>query len=66
MDFNKEQREGMAKVSDNVATACMAASTIGGFVEQKIGWKEIVVLVSLAVVLLFTSIALRKGDENGN
>lgn len=37
MKVNKEQREGVAKVSDNLATACMVAAIVGGFIDDKIG-----------------------------
>lgn len=38
MKFNKNQREGIAKVTDNLATACMVAAIVGGLVDAKIGW----------------------------
>lgn len=37
MKSNTGQREGLAKVADNIATACMVG-LIGGIVENKIGW----------------------------
>lgn len=36
MEFNKGQREGIAKIADNLATACMVAAIVGGLVDQKI------------------------------
>lgn len=67
MQFNKDQREGVAKVADNLATACMVAAIVGGFVDNKIGWATVSVLAGLCVVLICIGIILRKkGDENGN
>jgi uncharacterized membrane-anchored protein len=64
--FNKDQREGLAKVADNVATASMVAALIGGFVDRKTGLAAVLTLVVLAFTLLFVSYILRKGDENGD
>ena len=67
MPLNKNQREGVAKVSDNLATACMVAAIVGGFVDNKIGWPTVTVLTVLCVVLVCIGIVLRKeGDEDGN
>lgn len=68
MNLNKDQREGIAKVSDNLATACMVAAIIGGVVDHKIGWATVLFLFGMFVVLLFAGMFLRKqkGDENGN
>jgi len=63
--FNKDQREGLAKVADNVATASMVAALIGGFIDRKTELTAILVLVVSAFTLLFVSYILRKGDENG-
>jgi hypothetical protein len=63
--FNKEQREGLAKVSDNVATASVIAALLGGFVEEKITIIGVLILIVLSVVFLMVSYILRKGEENG-
>ncbi len=63
--FNKNQREGLAKVSDNVATASVIAALLGGFVEEKITIIGVLILIVLAVVFLMVSYILRKGEENG-
>ena len=34
--FNKEQWEGLARVSDNIAMASVIAVLLGGFVDQKV------------------------------
>ena len=38
MNLNRDQREGIAKVSGNLATASMVAAIVGGAVDHKIGW----------------------------
>jgi hypothetical protein len=63
--FNKDQREGLAKVSDNVATASVIAALLGGFVEEKITIIGVLILIVLSVVFLMVSYILRKGEENG-
>lgn len=63
--FNKDQREGLAKVSDNVATASVLAALLGGFVEEKITIIGVLILIVLSVVFLMVSYILRKGEENG-
>ena len=66
MNFNKEQREGLAKVSDNLATASIVSAMVGGFIDHKVGWQVVTTLVILCFVLLFVAYLLRKGDEDGN
>lgn len=67
MRLNENQREGVAKVADNLATANMVAAVVGGLVDRKIGWPTVSVLAILCVVLICIGIVLRrKGDENGS
>ncbi len=67
MRFNKEQREGIAKISDNLATACVVASIVGGLVDQKIGWGVSLFLFGIFFVLVWVGIQFRKnGGSNGN
>lgn len=67
MKFNKDQREGVAKITDNLATACMVTAIVGGLVDAKIGWATAIFLACMFIVLLSFGINLRKGgDENGN
>lgn len=66
MRFNKDQREGIAKVSDNLATACIVAAILGGFVDHKIGWDTVLPLVTTAGVLVFVGIVMRKDGSHGN
>lgn len=68
VNLNKDQREGVAKVADNLATACMVAAIVGGFVDNKIGWPAILTLFVMFVVLVLVGVSLRQtteGDENG-
>lgn len=66
MEFNKNQREGLAKVADNLATAILVADIVGGMIDQKIGFGASFVLLVLFFVLLFIGYRLRKGDHDGN
>lgn len=69
MKVNKEQREGVAKVADNLATACMVAAIVGGFIDDKIGWQAITALVVMFIVLVFVGVSLRKspqGEDDGS
>lgn len=36
MRFNKAQREGLAKMADNIATACTAGAIAAGLIDRKI------------------------------
>lgn len=64
--FNKEQREGLAKVADNVATASVVAALLGGFVDKKVTIVGILVLIFLAIIFLIVSYILRKGADDGD
>ncbi len=37
MRFNEDQREGIAKIADNLATASMVTTIVAGFIDNKIG-----------------------------
>lgn len=65
MEFNRDQREGIAKIMDNLATASMVAVIVGGLVDHKIGWEVTAILVVLFGVLVFVGMQLRKGGSNG-
>lgn len=64
--FNKAQREGLAKVSDNVATATVIAALLGGFVDQKVTLIGVLALIFLAIMFLIVSYILRRGANNGD
>lgn len=66
MKFNKDQREGIAKIADNLATASMVAAIVGGLIDKKIGWDVAILLFVIFLVLLFASFKLRNGDSDGN
>ena len=64
--FNKEQREGLAKVSDNVATASVVAALLGGLIDKKITLFGVLALIFLASMFLIVSFILRKGADDGD
>lgn len=67
MRFNKDQREGIAKIADNLATASMVAAIVAGFIDNKIGVPTIATLSGAFVVLVFVGVIMRKeGGQNGN
>ncbi|SDW17374.1 hypothetical protein SAMN05421882_100482 [Nitrosomonas communis] len=49
---NKEQREGLAKVSDNVATASVVAALLGGLIDKKVTIFAVLALIFLASMSL--------------
>ncbi len=49
MRLNKDQRDGLAKISDNLATAFLLGGVFGFWVEEKFG-------VSIAVAVLILGI----------
>lgn len=71
--LNLSQRWGLAKVADNVATACIVTVLLGGFSnDEKVGVSKVgsgiaFLLVSFAVVLVLIAMKLRaEGDDNGD
>lgn len=64
--FNKEQREGLAKVCDNVASAYLIAAIVGGLIDHKVGWETGAVLAGCFVLLIYVGVKLRKGDEDAD
>ncbi|AKH37859.1 MULTISPECIES: hypothetical protein [Nitrosomonas] len=64
--FNKEQREGLAKVSDNVATASVVAALLGGLIDKKVTIFAVLALIFLASMFLIVSFILRKGADDGD
>ena len=64
--FDKDQCEGIAKIADDLATACMVAAIVGGFVDHKIGWATVLRLVTSVGVLAFIGIVMRKDGSHGN
>ena len=65
--FNKNQSEGLAKVTDNLATAAIVAVLVGGFVDNKISIIQGAVLALVAITFLVIAYILREeGNDNGN
>jgi putative Ca2+/H+ antiporter (TMEM165/GDT1 family) len=65
--FNKNQSEGLAKVTDNLATAAIVAVLVGGFVDNKISIVQGAVLALVAIAFLVIAYILREeGEDNGN
>ena len=64
--FNKRQREGLAKIADNLATASLVTGIIGGVVDQKLLLWQIVVLVVLFCSFAATGVWLKRaeGDDD--
>lgn len=58
--LNDAQREGLAKVFDNFATALLIASVVGYFVDHKLGLAASSLLVALALMLILCSVRIRK------
>lgn len=63
--FNKVQREGLAKVSDNIATASVVAALLGGFIDKKVTIMGVLALIFLANIFLIVSF-IRKGADDGD
>lgn len=67
MQLNENQREGLAKVADNLATAAMVALIAGGIVKHDIGYVATIALFVIFFVLLYIAVNLRgKEGDNGN
>ena len=64
--FNKDQREGLAKVADNLATASIVATVVGGFIDNKIDILKGFTLITIATLFLIISYIFRKGDNDGD
>lgn len=65
MRLNKDQRDGLAKVCDNLATALMLAVIIGGWVEEKLGLVAIANLLISALGLVTLAVVMR-ARRNGD
>ncbi|SDY50414.1 hypothetical protein [Nitrosomonas sp. Nm33] len=64
--FNKEQQEGLAKVSDNVAAASVVVVLLGGLIDKKVTIVGVLALIFLASIFLIVSFILRKGADDGD
>ena len=66
MKLNKDQREGLAKISDNLATAFAIAIVLAGWIDGKMGPRHLVVLLLLFLAFVIFSLMFRSEGENGN
>ena len=66
MKFNKDQREGLAGISDNLATAFAISPVLAGWIDGKMGPKHLVVLLLLFLAFVIFSLMFRSEGENGN
>jgi hypothetical protein len=66
--FNKDQREGLAKVLDNIATAFIIGVIIGSVTDHKVAFLDGFVICCFAVILVLFALRLRgiKEIENVN
>ncbi|MDD2863635.1 MAG: hypothetical protein PHC99_02785 [Methylococcales bacterium] len=64
--FNKEQSEGFAKIADNLATATIVATVVGGFIDNKIDMSKGFILLGIAILFLGISYNFRKGEDDGD
>jgi len=60
MRLNKDQREGLAKIGDNIATALVLASILGWWVEGRFSVSLALGLTGFAASLIVLSVLLRK------
>ena len=60
--INDKQREGIAKVFDNFATANAVAAVLGGFIDHKLVFWQAMVLVLISAGFLSLACALRKSE----
>jgi hypothetical protein len=55
MRLNEDQRDGLAKVCDNLATAFILTAVLGSWIESKIGvWQAITVLLVATASVIFS------------
>ena len=60
--FNSSQREGLAKVADNLATASLVTGIVSGFVDQKLVWWQLAALALFFCSLMLASLWLRRTE----
>ena len=64
MKFNKNQRNGLAVILDNMGTATIIALIVGIFIESKITLLPAIALLFLAVVSIGTALLLRSRSSD--
>jgi hypothetical protein len=60
MRFNKEQKEGLARVQDTLAVSAMIGVVLGVTGHSQLTNIEIALLISVSLVLVVTSLFIRK------
>ena len=66
MRFNKDQREGLAKVLDNIATAFIIGVTIGSVTDHKIAPRDGIFLLAFASAIIAIAVTLRGVKETSD
>ena len=66
MNLNPSQREGLAKISDNLATAVAVAVVLAGWIEGKIPVLQLVVLLMLFTIFVTFGLYFRKERSSAN
>ena len=66
MKLNKDQREGLVRISDNLATAFAISLVLAGWIDGKMGPKHLVVLLLLFLAFVIFSLTFGSEGENGN
>lgn len=60
MNFNKEQREGLARICDTLAVTAIVGAIVGATGHSPLQSIEIGVLIAISPVLIFVGYLFRK------
>ncbi|NBW00801.1 MAG: hypothetical protein EBR85_03660 [Betaproteobacteria bacterium] len=63
MKLNKDQRDGLAKISDNIATVLVLASILGWWAEGRIGFPAALGLTVVSTIFIVCGVLFRKGNR---
>ena len=66
MNLNPSQREGLAKISDNLATAVAVAVVLAGWIEGSIPVLQLAVLLMLFTIFVTFGLYFRKERLSAN
>lgn len=66
MKFNKDQREGLAKVLDNIATAFIVGVAVGALADHKLTALQIYSLLLCSLFMISVATGLRGVKEPEN
>jgi hypothetical protein len=64
MRLNKDQRDGLAKVCDNLATALILTAVIGSWIESKVNFWQAVTVLLVATASVIFSLYFRSEVKN--